>query len=61
VRPRKCIVRTGYVYAYAQDLGVGRLEFGIVLFEGPGMVRSRPTKGKEIEEQHHRFLALELA
>ena len=25
------------------------------------MVRSRPTKGKEIEEQHHRFLPPKLA
>ena len=25
------------------------------------MLRSRSTKGKEIEEQHHRFLAPELA
>ena len=60
MRPRKCIVRREPVYAYAQYLGVGRLELGKVLFEGPRIVRSSATKGKEIKEQHHRFFPPEL-
>jgi hypothetical protein len=61
MRPPKCVSRQNIVYAYAQYLGVGRLELGIVLFEGRRMFRSRPAKGKNIEEQHHRLLAPELA
>ena len=60
MRPPKCVSRQNIVYAYAQYLGVGRLELGIILFEGPRMIRSGLTKGKEIEEQHNRFLPLEL-